>query len=144
MEKLYPNSENNKDLSAEQFIHEIENIANVENIVVRMIEILRESIASRGRSIVSASRMPSQSEIITHLTNNILIIQMSKIPDIYITTFNQRYRFTTYDIGVTHFENLIAQPSSSLPIVVENTKSHSANDVFYKKTKSTKTKPKSV
>jgi 5'-3' exonuclease len=128
--KLYPVHENDIDLAAKDFINAIERLENIATISRQIMEILTESSSSRsrGRPITSSSRMPSETIITTNLTYNTLIIQMSKIPELYRAQFNEKYIFTTYDIARTRFD------TRNLPanVVTQGTKPHSADDVLLK------------
>lgn len=146
--KLYPAHENDIDLAAKAFINELERNENVATISRRIMEILTESSSSRsrGRPITSASRMPSATIIITNLTYNTLLIQMSKIPEIYRNQFNQEYTFTTYDLARARFEerNPLANAINVANTATQGTKLHSADDVLLKnKSRSNKQAPKS-
>lgn len=139
--KLYPQFENDINLAAEQFINDIENITNVSIMGRNIMRIVTESLSarSRGRPITTPSRIPDENTIITNLTQNILLIQMTKIPTQFIEQFSNKYHFTTYELGIQKFERLMDNRSSAVQQqqVIEQ-KRHSADEIFSKKVRSNK------
>lgn len=109
LEQLYPEYSENITQAASKFIEDIQNIDNVSNVATNIMTILDLSRARvRGRPI-SLQRMPTLDSLKNNLRANILLIQMEKIPNHFREQFNNTYNFTTYELGVQKFEQLVQQ-----------------------------------
>ena len=109
LEQLYPEHSENITQAASKFIEDIQNIDNVSNVatnIMRILDLSRSRV--RGRPI-SLQRMPTLDSVKNNLRANILLIQIEKIPNHFREQFNNTYNFTTYELGVQKFEQLVQQ-----------------------------------
>ena len=140
LKRLYPEHSEDIKQAAIKFIENIQNIDNVPNVATNIMTILDLSRErTRGRPI-SLQRMPTLDSIKTNLRTNIQLIQMEKIPNQYLEQFNRTYNFTTYELGVQKFEELLQQQEQSRSYVLDKTSA--ITDIQSTKVKKSKVKSK--
>jgi 5'-3' exonuclease len=107
---LYETNFNNINKAAEQFINDINNASNIRNVATNILSVLTNNIQSRTKgkvSIITPAKMLTLDELYSNLYRNIHLIQMSKIPSVYLDTFNKKYNFKAYDTALSEFEVIV-------------------------------------
>jgi len=127
LERLEPQNATDLNICAKKFIEKIEDINNLEQLVRDMITIVSQGNRTRGRPIITSPSLFD--EMLQKLRRNILIIQMTKIPNIYFQDFTNKYHIIDLETARQRFNAMIPLESPteahSIPIILSSTPSQS-------------------
>jgi 5'-3' exonuclease len=106
---LYPENTSDLNKCAKNFIDTIEDISNISELVTNIIQVATRQPQSqgsrtRGRPIISRSLL--QEEMIQKLRRNILLIQMTKIPQQFFSDFTNKYNIIDLQTARERFNEL--------------------------------------